>query len=100
MWRIAWAEWRTHWATNLIGPALVAGLLFIIHRALSLESISSYPDLFGTKLLFLVLVYCQTSMAVWAQNGLYGPKSRQRLTETLPLTQRELNLSRIITGLL
>jgi hypothetical protein len=102
MWRIAVAEWRNYWGFNFIGPALAVVLVAIIYRDFSLYSCCSGTerDLHVTKLLFMVLVYCQTSMAVWAQNGLYGPKTRQRLMEPLPLSQRGLNLSRIFTGLL
>jgi hypothetical protein len=102
MWRIALTEWRNYWGFNFIGPAFSLALVGICYRDFSLHSCCPGPerDLHVTKILFMVLVYCQTSMAVWAQNGFYGPRTRQKLTDTLPLSQRELNLSRVFTGLL
>lgn len=102
MWRIAVAEWRTNWWINLIGPVFVVGVLALIQQELLRCDCAATPErqLFVTKMLFAILVYCQFSMAMWAHNALYGPKTRQRLTETLPLSQRKINLTRVFTAFL
>lgn len=56
-----------------------------------------------SKLLFLTLIYGLGPAVGWAQGGMYGRSTTRsntfRLTETLPLSLFELNLTRVLTGI-
>jgi hypothetical protein len=103
MWRIALAEWRTHRWVHLFGPAVGALILGLIYREFSrYRCCLGEPEMqpFVVKQLFMSLVYCQIALVMWAQHGLYGRRTQQRLTDALPFSLTELNLVRILTGTL
>lgn len=62
------------------------------------------PDrlLVTSKLFFLTLIYGLGPAVGWAQGGMYGRPASEactfRLTETLPFSLFQLNLTRILTG--
>jgi hypothetical protein len=93
------ADWRTLLLVYLAGwPGLVLVLaLTWVDMSPDLDPGSPLRDQRLAKLLSPLYV-AQIPLTVWTAGFMYGRNSRQRLTDTLPLSVRELNLSRILAG--
>jgi hypothetical protein len=105
MLRIALAELRRLLLYFPFGFAIWFVIMLVIYRELAQECIDCTDparQLQLTKLLFMTLIYGLGPAVGWAQGGQYGAplatSATQKLTETLPLSLIELNLTRLLTG--
>jgi hypothetical protein len=98
--RVVGADWRRLLWVSLLGwPGVALALGFTwMDLARSLDQGEPLMPARVAKLLS-PLYLGQMPLMIWTAAFMYGETSRQRLTDSLPLSLRELNVSRILSGL-
>ena len=99
MWRLVLVDWRRLLAICAAGALLWGIVLSMIVR----DFRACCPDgapVQATKLLFVCLVYGQFPLILWLQIAARGAYLRQRITDVLPLSVRQLNVLRLTIALL
>lgn len=98
MWHIVLADWRRTLLIQSLSWATLAIILALVARDFRTGCCAQedWRLLRDSKFLFLCLLYAQMSLVWWVQSN--GPVASQRIVDPLPLSVRELNLTRLAHG--